>query len=916
MRILLGLVLAVGLASAVTDSLNYRLVGRLAHPGPTSQYGFTDFALSGNLAYVPLKDTGIDVVSVADPHNPVVVGHLSTGSAIEAVDVAGDYAYAVGGGYLRVVDVSDSSVPTVVGTCAVTGYNLGVVVRGNYCYVANWENNFAVVNVSDPENPSVSGTCPAYGGRATALIGNTAYVTNAYSANTGQVYEIDVTTPASPTRGDSLAFYCTEGIDSIDGSHVLIADGTWVWAIDATSGLVKEDSFDNAGYAFCVDVVNDTAYIATDNYGLLVLDVSDPTDITQIGYWYTDSAGAQSVIYSDGFVYVCDYKDGLQILQSYVPGGDWFVSPDGAPTNPGTYAAPFASVQQAIDSAVAGDTVTVLAGTYSEALTFPRSGVADSAIIVRGDTNADGEPLAIVDGTSPVTSWTASARGSGIYQKAGLTAQVMLWNGDQITRISDTAMKGFTDGAWDIGFTILDYDTNANWSPYGVTMRFWPDVQMAYGVLGDTTFIRYVTRAWDPDTCDLRASEALSAGVVLDGNDYITIDGLQVRGYDSSIVVRNGSDHNIIQNCVLRNGCTRIQFNGGSAYNLFKNNDCAIGYGAWTETGEWDGPTINNHRLAMYGLGKWIEGASSSRDRGVQFALAGDSNIVEDNYIHDGSIGLHVWRTPTLVVRENLITRMSSIGVYTDERVANTYFYDNDVKHCNVLLRFAGLGMSGDAVRSGFWYNNRLYNDNQLGTCLKFFQDGYDSTVLGNIWFYHNSVAGGFDGGNPIYFCRNMKFVNNIFSTYYLAEGTNATDDADANIFAAYDYNFCGGLYRGYRYQSWMFRDRHNQWAADTMAGDVNHQVWALGAEPDSWTVVTGISTEAESSALDVFSDSFELRGVTYGKLPGRLTAYANMGVWNEPGIVAEEDTTPPVPPAASAVTIKGGSAASLMMMH
>src|SRR6478609_8890164 len=53
----------------------------------------------------------------------------------------------------------------------------------------------------------------------------------------------------------------------------------------------------------------------------------------------------------------------------------------------------FTSVQTGVNAAFAGDTVLVRAGTYNEAVTFPRSGSAAGYITLLG------EPGAILDGT-------------------------------------------------------------------------------------------------------------------------------------------------------------------------------------------------------------------------------------------------------------------------------------------------------------------------------------------------------------------------------------------------------------------------------------------------------------------------------------------------------------------------------------
>jgi hypothetical protein len=65
----------------------------------------------------------------------------------------------------------------------------------------------------------------------------------------------------------------------------------------------------------------------------------------------------------------------------------WYVAPSGSDSNPGTSAAPFATIQKAADVASAGDTVIVRPGTYAGAR-FTRSGRVDAHITFRGEPGA------------------------------------------------------------------------------------------------------------------------------------------------------------------------------------------------------------------------------------------------------------------------------------------------------------------------------------------------------------------------------------------------------------------------------------------------------------------------------------------------------------------------------------------------
>src|SRR5664279_1798551 len=65
---------------------------------------------------------------------------------------------------------------------------------------------------------------------------------------------------------------------------------------------------------------------------------------------------------------------------------EYYISPTGSDSNPGTLAAPWGTIQKGADTAVAGDTVWIRGGTYKittphtsgSGITFSKSGTSDT----------------------------------------------------------------------------------------------------------------------------------------------------------------------------------------------------------------------------------------------------------------------------------------------------------------------------------------------------------------------------------------------------------------------------------------------------------------------------------------------------------------------------------------------------------
>jgi hypothetical protein len=116
----------------------------------------------------------------------------------------------------------------------------------------------------------------------------------------------------------------------------------------------------------------------------------------------TDTASALSpdiTFSADEQIVTIDYGDEKRTFRrpvvspwNYTTQDDIFwVAPNGDDNNPGTESNPFATIGRGIEAAETGDIVYIKAGTYTEILTFSRSGTADRPIIVSAAPDALGQ---------------------------------------------------------------------------------------------------------------------------------------------------------------------------------------------------------------------------------------------------------------------------------------------------------------------------------------------------------------------------------------------------------------------------------------------------------------------------------------------------------------------------------------------
>ena len=236
-----------------------------------------DVYVSGSYAYVAGGELGLQVIDISTPSGPVTVSTIDTPGFTNAVYVSGNYAYlADGGAGLQVIDISIPSNPKIIGSVYTPEYAGDVYVSGSYAYLGGM--GLQVIDISNPSSPEIIGSVATLGGSTFYISGNYAYLI-------GPLFiVIDITTPSSP-----------EMIGSI--------------------------SFELVGYALDVYVSGSYAYVATDNTGLAVIDISIPSSPKIISYFVTYGS-AQGVYVSGNYAYVSTvWSDGssIQVLDISTP---------------------------------------------------------------------------------------------------------------------------------------------------------------------------------------------------------------------------------------------------------------------------------------------------------------------------------------------------------------------------------------------------------------------------------------------------------------------------------------------------------------------------------------------------------------------------------------------------------------------
>lgn len=331
---------ATGSGLAVVDWRNPgrpEVVARLdaSDPAEGSAGGILDVKVDGDLATLASNGgSGITLVDVSDPAEPVEKGFYDAGNGIHNNFVEGDYAYLTvneSGEYpfsearTEIVDVSDPAAPVKVG-----GYRLrdqfpdyatagtspchDVYVQDGLLYQAFWDAGIVVADVSDPTDPrtvSHFGAAPAGDApypddgfpieRYLTAPGNAHYVQP--SPDGQYVYVGAETFPRSFV--DDPDHHDYGGISVFDVSDP--ANPTKV-------SRIAPPDIDVFRTAHNFDVTENRLHASWYNGGVAVFDVTDPAAPERLGHYAADGSTFWTAVQSRGFTIGSDIGGGLVFL--------------------------------------------------------------------------------------------------------------------------------------------------------------------------------------------------------------------------------------------------------------------------------------------------------------------------------------------------------------------------------------------------------------------------------------------------------------------------------------------------------------------------------------------------------------------------------------------------------------------------
>lgn len=286
--------------------------------------GNLDVVASGNYAYLA-KDDGLSIVDLSDPTNPTLAwtGTFAAGDS-EALAIQGNLVYvAAEGGGLQIVDVTNPLTPDVKAPFPLSDEAQDVAVVGTHAYVADrYGDGFLVVDVTDPDAPVRLGDVLAPGGeeaRGVAVQGSWAYC--AWSDSGLQA--INISDPANPTIMDTLVLHDVGSVNpsrakkvAVSGSYAyVVADELHIVDISDPTDLTLETTYEIDIWDDDVALSGDFAIVVGSTAGILVLDVSDPSNPWEVRHLPV-LGDARAAFVHNGLLLVANQEAGLTVMRA------------------------------------------------------------------------------------------------------------------------------------------------------------------------------------------------------------------------------------------------------------------------------------------------------------------------------------------------------------------------------------------------------------------------------------------------------------------------------------------------------------------------------------------------------------------------------------------------------------------------
>lgn len=315
----------------------------------TSQRAY-DVDLQGSSLLVAYGNAGLHIVDVTNPSAPTALGSLAVGGEAFGVTAVGGLAYVtlLGGG-LAIVDVSSPTTPSLLGSMSTSGSSYEAVVDAQKLYLADGDEALRLIDIDTPSSPVEISYLDAVGVSADLAVTENSILVANFAESTNGFRVLDA---LNPLVLDEISRFATVGPTprlAVQAKYVYLTEqwpnyGLTIASMQNPISPEQVSHLNFGGPPSRIDVLSDHAYLTRDQT-MSIVNVQNPQAPTLVGTFVAGSAFdalLSGVTVSGTRAYLTDYLLGLRIVS---------VANPASPVQLGTYP----SAETAYDVAVAGN---------------------------------------------------------------------------------------------------------------------------------------------------------------------------------------------------------------------------------------------------------------------------------------------------------------------------------------------------------------------------------------------------------------------------------------------------------------------------------------------------------------------------------------------------------------------------------
>lgn len=274
--------LALVLTAFCADSLNVRLLGRYTPCSPL------DIIVEGNIAYVANSSGGLMILDVTNPSSMSSPGYLFLSGEASSIDRISDYvSLACSDSTIQILDPSDPGDIEIVGEYYSSFPLENCIVIGDTIYANG--GGFVILDARDPSTISLVGEY------SSVFAAEDLFIKPPYAFLAEDNYGLsilDITDPSTPLSFERY-FGLEEYIRSIyidRWNRLFIGTDEELMVYRFAGDSVQHlGSWTSPAPVLDIEVDGIYAFLACGNQGLRILDVSETSSISEVGYYILGS---------------------------------------------------------------------------------------------------------------------------------------------------------------------------------------------------------------------------------------------------------------------------------------------------------------------------------------------------------------------------------------------------------------------------------------------------------------------------------------------------------------------------------------------------------------------------------------------------------------------------------------------------